>query len=782
MERREVYHRGLGLVLFAAGLILFMSVASYNPHDPPGSDYPVYYYHPANICGTVGAHMAWLFRLLFGTGSYLIALMLAVIGSFMVILYQITDRWMRLAGVVLFLLSWCAGMALLFTTGGSPYGHGGMIGWALGPGMLLSLGTGGYVVVLLGLVLGALLTADAFVLWLGRKGVEVLTMRGDEEAPAAREKTPKPPAPEPATEPVSKDSVDKMAEQKELLRKRIEERAKAKAEAPLAEEPTVLKTVPLPPPPAKPPVNADAATVLVKPKEPKDLRKPKPRKPVAGGFALPPLDLLDPVAVAKGKETESSIAAKQEVLERTLEEFGIAAQVVEIDRGPVITQFELELAPGVKINKIAGLSDDIARALKATSVRVVAPIPGKSTVGVEVPNTHREIVQMRDLFDSGVLDRKKMTIPLMLGKDASGEPLIADLAQMPHMLIAGATGSGKSVCMNSVIMTMLMTQAPDDLKLLLVDPKMVELSAFRDVPHLMAPVLTDMKKTSAVLEWACRKMDERYSMLANVGVRNIASFNALGEKEIRKRLEMAPDEELEGIIFRMPYWVIIIDELADLMMVSAKEVENTITRLAQKSRAVGIHLIVATQRPSVDGVTGLIKANLPCRLAFQTASKIDSRTILDRNGADKLLGKGDMLFLPPGSSKLIRSQGTYTSDDEIHRVIGYLKEHATPDFEQELVNPKGLTDGEEQLAEDDLFNDAVRIILESQRGSVSLLQRKLGIGYSRASRLIDMMGEAGIVGEYKGSQAREVNYTLEQWDEQHGGGNGGQPGPKTEPG
>ncbi len=779
MERREVYHRGLGLVLCAAGLILFMSVASYNPHDPPGNDYPVYYAHAANICGPVGAHLAWLFRLLFGTGSYLIALALAVVGSFMVIAYQITDRWMRLAGGTLFILSWCAGMALVFTTGGSPYGHGGMIGWALGPGVLSSLGTGAYVIVLLGLALGALLAADAFVLWLGRKSVEALTMRGDDAAPDGRSASPTAPAsPTGPTAEAPTDPGGKMAEQKELLRKRIEERAKSKVEPPPVEEPTVLKTVPPPPAPPPPSPIAEAATVLVKPKEPKEPRKPKPRKPIAGGFALPPLDLLDPVAAAKGKETESSIAQKQEVLERTLEEFGIAAQVVEIDRGPVITQFELELAPGVKITKIAGLSDDIARALKATAVRVVAPIPGKSTVGVEVPNTHREIVQMRDLFDSGVLDRKKMTIPLMLGKDASGEPLIADLAQMPHMLIAGATGSGKSVCMNSVIMTMLMTQAPDDLKLMLVDPKMVELSAFRDVPHLMCPVLTDMKKAAAVLEWATRKMDERYSMLANVGVRNIASFNALGEKEIRKRLEMGPDEELEGIIFRMPYVVIIIDELADLMMVSAKEVENTITRLAQKSRAVGIHLIVATQRPSVDVVTGLIKANLPCRLAFQTASKIDSRTILDRNGADKLLGKGDMLFLPPGSSKLIRGQGTFTSDDEIHRVIGYLVERATPEFEQELVNPKGLGDGEEMLAEDELFNDAVRIILESQRGSVSLLQRKLGIGYSRASRLIDMMGEAGIVGEYKGSQAREVNYTLEEWDAQHGG-NGGQ-APKTE--
>jgi S-DNA-T family DNA segregation ATPase FtsK/SpoIIIE len=325
--------------------------------------------------------------------------------------------------------------------------------------------------------------------------------------------------------------------------------------------------------------------------------------------------------------------------------------------------------------------------------------------------------------------------------------------------------------MNSIIMTFLMTQTPDDLKLILIDPKMVELSAFRDIPHLMTPVLTDMKKASAVLEWATRKMDERYSTLANVGVRNLAGYNALGENEIRKRLDVNPEDDLEGLQFHMPHIVIIIDELADLMMVSAKEVENTITRLAQKSRAVGIHLIVATQRPSVDVVTGLIKANLPSRLAFQTASKVDSRTILDRNGAEKLLGRGDMLFLPPGSAKLIRGQGAYTSDDEIRRVTALIASRAKPHYDAELSNPTGL-EGRDGATEDPLFDDAVRVILESQRGSVSLLQRKLGIGYGRASRLVDLMALHGIVGEYKGSQAREVLFSLEEWDAQHGKGEG----------
>ena len=775
MDRRGIYLRALGVALIALALILFMSFVSYNRSDYPR---PIVYPAngvPQNICGAVGAHVGWLFWFLFGIGSILLCFVTAVIGGLMLIAQPLNDRLVRGLGAGLFLLAWCGLASCVFDPIALPGGGGGIIGHLVRVLLLKPLGFGGYVAGLAALVLGALLAADAWVFWLGRKSVEMMTARGEPVSPRT-ERGAAPPESSADAAASRLSAEERIAEQKESLRKRLAERkAIPEPDPSTSADSEVRSTVKPPPTPdseaptvsikEKEPRKSVTQTAAEKPSRPKDAARREPE--TAGDYRMPGLDVLDPPQPPDAHAPDEDIEGKREVLERTLEEFGIVAQVVEVDPGPVITQFEIEIAAGIKIGKIIGLSDDIARALKAQSVRVVAPIPGKSTVGIEVPNTTRQVVRLRELFESGVMQRKRMAIPLLLGKDASGEPLLGDLAQMPHLLIAGATGSGKSVCMNSIIMTFLMTQSPEDLKLILIDPKMVELSAFRDIPHLMTPVLTDMKKASAVLEWATRKMDDRYSQLANVGVRNIAAYNALGEKEIRKRLDVTDEDDLEGLSFHLPHIVIIIDELADLMMVSAKEVENTITRLAQKSRAVGIHLIVATQRPSVDVVTGLIKANLPSRLAFQTASKVDSRTILDRNGAEKLLGRGDMLFLPPGSAKLIRGQGAYTSDDEIRRVTVLIAQRARPHYDAELANPQGLQDNE-GAAQDPLFDEAVRIILESQRGSVSLLQRKLGIGYGRASRLVDLMAAAGIVGEYKGSQAREVLFTLDDWEAQHG--------------
>jgi len=483
-----------------------------------------------------------------------------------------------------------------------------------------------------------------------------------------------------------------------------------------------------------------------------------------GAYQLPPLDLLDAPVKFDTAKHEAEITAKANTLESALNEFGVVSRVVEIQQGPVVTMYELELAPGIKVGKIIGLSDDIAMALKAPSVRVVAPIPGKSTVGVEVPNSYRGIVRLRELLESVTPQRSRLELPLLLGKDAAGNPLISDLAQMPHLLIAGATGSGKSVCINSIISSILFSQYPHHVTLLLVDPKMVELQAFKEIPHLGCPVVTDMKRAAAVLEWAVNKMDDRYSLLARAGVRNLITYNRLGEEGIRKRLAVEDDVDVDDVPFHMPHVVIIVDELADLMMVASKEVEGSVIRLSQKSRAVGIHLILATQRPSVDVVTGLIKSNLPARIAFHVSSKVDSRTILDRNGAEALLGQGDMLFLPPGTSRLIRGQGTFVSDEEIGRVVEFLKAQAQPEFSDELVQV-GSKGGRSAQEADELYNDAVRIILETGRGSLSLLQRRLEIGYSRAARLIDLMAEDGIVGAYKGSQAREVLVTLEEWEE-----------------
>ncbi len=484
---------------------------------------------------------------------------------------------------------------------------------------------------------------------------------------------------------------------------------------------------------------------------------------VLDDWVLPPVSLLG--------ETESTFTAQQEtlarekarVLEDALRDFKIEAPVVQIETGPVITMFELNLAPGIKVSQITALSSDIARALKAPSVRVVAPIPGKNTVGIEVPRLDREKVRLRELIAATGRKAQAMTLPLYLGKDASGAAMVYDMTSMPHMLIAGTTGSGKSVCINSIIMSILMTQRPDRVKLILVDPKMVELSVFKDVPHLMSPIITDMNKAERILEWATTKMDERYALLAEAGVRNIAHFNRLTREQILQRFHLANEKEAEHIPSHLPYIVIVIDELADLMMTSAKEVEYHLARLAQKSRAVGIHIVVATQRPEAKVVTGLIKSNLPCRCAFRVAARMDSRIVLDQNGAEVLLGQGDMLFLPPGSATLARSQGTFIEDDEIHATVEDLRSKGKSDFHPELMKIRSgpQAEGGER---DELFDDAVRVILESQRGSVSLLQRRLTIGYSRASRLVDQMADAGLVGDYKGSQAREVLMTLEEWD------------------
>jgi S-DNA-T family DNA segregation ATPase FtsK/SpoIIIE len=425
--------------------------------------------------------------------------------------------------------------------------------------------------------------------------------------------------------------------------------------------------------------------------------------------------------------------------------------------------FELQLAAGVKVSQISSLSNDIARALGVGAVRIVAPLPGKHTIGVEVPNSEKERVRMKDMLQLAGSKPEGMAIPLFLGKDSSGEALVSDLASMPHLLIAGTTGSGKSVCINTIIAGILLTRRPDEVKMILIDPKMVEMTAFNTIPHLMTPIVTETRRAVQILEWATIKMDERYALLAEARVKNIGEYNALGTEEIVRRFEpTSPDEEAK-IPKKLPYVVIIIDELADLMMTAAKEIEAHIVRLAQKSRAVGIHIVLATQRPQATVVTGLIKANMPTRIGFRVAARMDSRIILDQNGAETLLGQGDMLFLKPGTSDLIRAQGTFVSDEEVRRMVKHLKEVAEPQFHPELTQ-LGQPDTTDMIA-DELFDDAVRIVLDSKRGSVSLLQRRLGVGYARASRMIEQMAALGVLGEYKGSQAREVMMGVEDWEQ-----------------
>jgi len=485
-------------------------------------------------------------------------------------------------------------------------------------------------------------------------------------------------------------------------------------------------------------------------------------------YELPGLDLLLDGDDVSYEQQEKEVRRKARMLEKTFAEFGFAIKVVEIETGPVIAQYEVQLEAGLRLSKITGLADDLAIALRVPSVRIVAPLPGKNTVGIEVPNEQRQVVRLREVMEEANGKTKKMRIPLFLGKDVSGNPLAVDLSTLPHLLIAGRTGTGKSVCLNAIISSILMTRRPDEVRLLLIDPKMVELSGYARLPHLMHPVVTDMRKAEAILAWAVEKMEERYALLARAGVRHISSYNQLGEAELHERLEPENDEEKAAIPVHLPFIVIVADEMADLMMTSGKEVEQHIIRLAQKSRAVGIHLIMATQKPTVDVITGLIKSNLPARIAFQVSSRTDSRVVLDEMGADKLLGNGDMLFLWPGTSTLLRGQGTYLSDDEIERIVDSVST-GEQHFVHELVHLKLETaapGGAAQLEKrDELYESAIDIVVREGRGSVSLLQRALGIGYGRAARLIDFMAEDGIVGAYAGSQAREVLISLEDWEQ-----------------
>jgi len=461
-----------------------------------------------------------------------------------------------------------------------------------------------------------------------------------------------------------------------------------------------------------------------------------------GDYHLPALDLLESPPPFEARQIKEDLKGNARILEETLEDFAISAKVTDIERGPVITRYELEPAPGVKLNRIVALSDDIALAMKAQSVRIIAPIPGKARVGVEVPNMQSSLVYLKEIFASGEFQKSQSKLTLALGKDIAGHPVVTDLGDMPHLLIAGTTGAGKTVCVNSLILSMLFRATPNELKLLMVDPKMVELAPFNGLPHLLCPVVTDAKKAAVALGWVVNEMEERYQLLAKAGSRNIDAYNEKQEK--------------------IPYIVVIIDEMADLMMASRDHIEGAITRLAQLSRAVGIHLIMATQRPSVDVITGIIKANFPARISFKVASKVDSRTVLDSNGADKLLGRGDMLFLRPGESKLIRAQGSLVSDKEIERVVEFIKGQAEPVYDEEILKEQQkshLANGDK----DDMYEEAVRVIMESNQASVSILQRRLRFGYTRAARIIDTMEQDGLVGSFEGSKPRRILVDRDAW-------------------
>jgi S-DNA-T family DNA segregation ATPase FtsK/SpoIIIE len=524
-----------------------------------------------------------------------------------------------------------------------------------------------------------------------------------------------------------------------------------------------------------------AALNIVKPAEPKKAKAAGP-KAADKNYQFPPLSMLKEQVRAPGTSSEDEHRQNAGNLLRILGEFGVDVALGEIHVGPVITRYELVPAPGVRVEKISGLDKNIALGMRAQSVRILAPIPGKAAVGVEVPNQHPTPVGLREILESEDWVSSKADLPIALGKDVSGKPLVSDLCKMPHLLIAGATGSGKSICINSIVSSILFSKSPDDVRLIMVDPKVVELKIFNSLPHMLIPVVTEAKKVPAALKWLLGEMEQRYQIFAKVNVRNISGFNnrkksaaAEPAPETQPSLEgldpLPPDDGIE-IPDRLPYIIIIIDELADLMMIAPAEIETNIARLAQLARAAGIHVIIATQRPSVDVITGVIKANLPARIAFQVASQVDSRTILDTKGADMLIGRGDMLFTPPGTSRIVRAQGAFVSDEEVQAVVEFLKVNGPPQYklavQQQIDRAASEEDGEDGDGEDgemgddgDLYQQALDVLKTTRRASTSMLQRRLRIGYNRAARIMEIMEDKGIVGPENGSSPREILVDLD---------------------
>jgi DNA segregation ATPase FtsK/SpoIIIE, S-DNA-T family len=747
-----VIARGLresALWIFGAlALILFVALASYDPSDAAfsstGQQGPV-----ANLIGPIGAWLSDLFFVLFGAPAYLFPVMLA--GAGWALYRDRGDRQpssrrslgLRGLGFALALATSC-GLATLHYAGGSlPSSAGGVLGALVGDGLASVMSFLGATLLLLAVWLASvsLFTGVSWLAVMDRIGLGVLAALGwmRDRMSTARD--------------VKAGREVKQARQ-EVVR---EEQKKAADRKP-------------------PKIEAPAPKVEKSDRVEKEKQVALFERP--GSTELPELSLLDDAPPRAGGYSAEALEAMSRLVELKLRDFGVEAEVVEVHPGPVITRFELRPAPGVKVAQISHLAKDLARALSAVSVRVVEIIPGKSTMGLEIPNESREIVTLGEIIKSKAYDDMASPLALVLGKDIGGNPVVADLARMPHLLVGGTTGSGKSTAVNAMVLSLLYKSSAEQVRLIMIDPKMLELSVYEGIPHLLAPVVTDMKQAANALRWCVAEMERRYQLMAYAGVRNLAGFNrkvkdaAEEGKPLRDPIEMKrllPDADPSSIppLEPLPYIVVIVDELADLMMIVGKKVEELIARLAQKARASGIHLILATQRPSVDVITGLIKANIPTRIAFQVSAKVDSRTILDQSGAEALLGHGDMLFLQPGTSLPVRVHGAFVSDQEVHRVVGKLKVMSPPVYLDEVLEgpsapipglPGESSGGEEggDPEQDPLYDEAVRIVTESRKASISGVQRRLKIGYNRAARMIEAMEAAGLVGPLQSNGSREV--------------------------
>jgi len=755
-----------GIVLLALCLFLGLALLSYDWQDIPILHVPPNA-PPHNLIGPVGAWLSFVLFALFGVGAYLAPAWCFIFG-----LILIFDRAERVWPRSLWLAS-CAFAVLAIVELRAER-------WAALCDRLNIVDTGGLVARVLvrqllirgispvgtSIVVGALLVTSLFFLfeWRNLARIGRLAVAGAQAAAArvsaiaaAREDR--------------RRRIEREEKQIEKRRRRLEKEMRRSRQEPKR------APRPAPAPAGKPPRPAEAEPRRPEPAAASAPPPPRPRTAAAPAapadgettvFTLPPLSLLDDPPDTPRRALRVDVETTGRILEETLKEFGIEAEMTNAQQGPVVTRYELLPAPGVRVERISSLSNNLALSLKATSIRVQAPIPGKGVVGVEVPNETSRVVYIREVLEGETWRNSDAGLPLVLGQDVGGNDIVADLARMPHLLIAGATGSGKTVCMNSILAGLLMSRTPSELRLMLVDPKIVEFSVYNHLPHLVVPVITNPKKVSLGLRWAINEMERRYKLFAKAGVRNIAAFN---DREKISQGDLFGEEPEAaaggGLPDKVPYIVIVIDELADLMLADQAEIENCIARLAQLSRAVGIHMILATQRPSVNVITGTIKANFPARIAFQVAQKVDSRTILDSVGADKLLGRGDMLFLPPGSSKLVRAQGAMTSDEEIARVTAHLKEQGEPSYEGEIKQkleekkPAAGAPDADGGEDEELLQQAVEIIRETRRASTSSLQRRLRIGYNRAGRLMDVLEERGVIGPPRGSDPREILIDLD---------------------
>jgi len=690
-----------GIVAMTAGVFVLVALAVFDPAVAPGEQ--------SSMVGPVGIWLAWACFRAFGYAAFLFPLAAGVWGVSAFVRPLAARGWTPIAGLLLLLLA-ATGLlqqatdafAAARVTHGGIVPAGGFTGWAAAAALHATIGNAGaWLLLLTAVPVGALLVTQISYAAVTRL-VSARLARLRKRRAAAR---PAPGATGDAAVPIIAEASMEAAE---LALPTIVEPARAKS------------------------------TLMEKGlswQETFDFGKHG-----AEAFQLPPVGLLQAPSATELKRTREELQDNAEILRRKLADFEVDGRIVQVSPGPIITSYEFEPAAGVKVAQVVNLADDLALALKAASVRIVGPIPGRGTVAVEVPNDEWATVYLREIFVSAEFAESKGKLPLALGKDVNGMPVVADLTAMPHLLVAGATGSGKSVGLNSMICSILYKATPADVRFLMVDPKRLELSVYEGIPHLLSPVVTDAKEAAARLRWIVGKMDERYKALQLKQVRNIEGYN-----------KAVPPEE------KLPYWVVVVDELADLMMVSAGEVQTSLVRLAQIARAVGIHLIIATQRPSVDVVTGLIKANFPTRIAFQVASKVDSRTVLDGNGAEQLLGRGDMIYVPPGANKQLRVHGAWVSDDEVKAVCEFLRTQGTAVYEEVVLPTEAeAAEGGDFEDRDDLYWDAVHLVIGQRQGSISFLQRRMRLGYPKAARFIDMMEQDRILGPGDGAKPREV--------------------------